>query len=388
MSCDNSTKRFIVAGGGTGGHIYPALAISKELLKRHKGSELLYIGGSNGMEKDLVPREGIEFTGITVAGFKRKISFQTVVTIAKAGKGFFQSLSLVKKFNPDVVIGTGGYVSGPVLLAAIVLRKPIVIHEQNVYPGATNRMLAKQARVAAISWEESRKYLNGADKVVFTGNPVREDILNAEKNESLKKMGLNPELPKILVFGGSQGAARINETVLKAAPQIMKDRKVQIVLVTGKNKYEETVKTAREMGINIQEGIKPNTLEKSFESTMIIVEYMYDMASAMASSDVVICRSGAITLAELTARGIPSILIPHPYVPDNVQEKNARALEAKGAARVIVNNDLTPKTLTQTLNSILQNKQIMDEMSKAAYSFGVRDSIDRVFEAVNSAMNK
>lgn len=388
MSSDNSAKRFIVAGGGTGGHIYPAIAISKEMLKRYRGSELLYIGGANGMEKDLVPREGLNFTGITVAGFKRKVSLQAFVTVAKAGKGFFQSLSLIRKFRPDVVIGTGGYVSGPVLLAAVVLKKPIVIHEQNVYPGATNRMLVKHAEVAAISWEESRKYLEKAKNVVFTGNPVRTDILEADRQTSTEKMGLVPGVPKVLVFGGSQGAARINEVVLKAAPQIMKEHKVQIVLVTGKTKYDEVVNTAQSMGINIQKGMEPGRKSRLSESVMVITDYMYDMASAMASSDMVICRSGAITLAELTARGIPSILIPHPYVPDNVQEKNARALEAKGAARVIVNDEFTPERLAHEVNCILEDDKLMDKMSKAAYSLGVRDSLSRVSDAVALALKK
>lgn len=388
MSSDNSAKRFIVAGGGTGGHIYPAIAISKEMLKRYRGSELLYIGGANGMERDLVPREGLNFTGITVAGFKRKVSLQAFVTVAKAGKGFFQSLSLIRKFRPDVVIGTGGYVSGPVLLAAVVLKKPIVIHEQNVYPGATNRMLVKHAEVAAISWEESRKYLEKAKNVVFTGNPVRTDILDADRQTSIEKMGLVPGVPKVLVFGGSQGAARINEVVLKAAPQIMKEHKVQIVLVTGKTKYDEVVNTAQSMGINIQKGMEPGRKSRLSESVMVITDYMYDMASAMASSDMVICRSGAITLAELTARGIPSILIPHPYVPDNVQEKNARALEAKGAARVIVNDEFTPERLAQEVNCILEDDKLMVRMSKAAYSLGVRDSLSRVSDAIALALKK
>lgn len=388
MSSDNSAKRFIVAGGGTGGHIYPAIAISKEMLKRYRGSELLYIGGANGMERDLVPREGLNFTGITVAGFKRKVSLQAFVTVAKAGKAFFQSLSLIRKFRPDVVIGTGGYVSGPVLLAAVVLKKPIVIHEQNVYPGATNRMLVKHAEVAAISWEESRKYLEKAKNVVFTGNPVRTDILDADRQTSIEKMGLVPGVPKVLVFGGSQGAARINEVVLKAAPQIMKEHKVQIVLVTGKTKYDEVVNTAQSMGINIQKGMEPGRKSRLSESVMVITDYMYDMASAMASSDMVICRSGAITLAELTARGIPSILIPHPYVPDNVQEKNARALEAKGAARVIVNDEFTPERLAHEVNCILEDDKLMVRMSKAAYSLGVRDSLSRVSDAIALALKK
>ena len=388
MSSDNSAKRFIVAGGGTGGHIYPAIAISKEMLKRYRGSELLYIGGANGMERDLVPREGLNFTGITVAGFKRKVSLQAFVTVAKAGKGFFQSLSLIRKFRPDVVIGTGGYVSGPVLLAAVVLKKPIVIHEQNVYPGATNRMLVKHAEVAAISWEESRKYLEKAKNVVFTGNPVRTDILDADRQTSIEKMGLVPGVPKVLVFGGSQGAARINEVVLKAAPQIMKEHKVQIVLVTGKTKYDEVVNTAQSMGINIQKGMEPGRKSRLSESVMVITDYMYDMASAMASSDMVICRSGAITLADLTARGSPSILIPHPYVPDNVQEKNARALEAKGAARVIVNDEFTPERLAHEVNCILEDDKLMVRMSKAAYSLGVRDSLSRVSDAIALALKK
>ena len=340
------------------------------------------------MERDLVPREGLNFTGITVAGFKRKVSLQAFVTVAKAGKGFFQSLSLIRKFRPDVVIGTGGYVSGPVLLAAVVLKKPIVIHEQNVYPGATNRMLVKHAEVAAISWEESRKYLEKAKNVVFTGNPVRTDILDADRQTSIEKMGLVPGVPKVLVFGGSQGAARINEVVLKAAPQIMKEHKVQIVLVTGKTKYDEVVNTAQSMGINIQKGMEPGRKSRLSESVMVITDYMYDMASAMASSDMVICRSGAITLAELTARGIPSILIPHPYVPDNVQEKNARALEAKGAARVIVNDEFTPERLAHEVNCILEDDKLMVRMSKAAYSLGVRDSLSRVSDAIALALKK
>ncbi len=198
-------KRFLLAGGGTGGHIYPALAIARELLARHPGAEILFIGGTRGLEGELIPREGFAFRAISVSGFRRSLSLDTLATAARAGLGVAQSLAVVSQFRPDAAIGTGGYASGPAMLASSWLGVPMLIHEQNVVPGAVNRMLSGRAAIVAISWEESRKYLKRPDSAVLTGNPVRPEVIAATREDGLTSFGLDGSRPTVLAFGGSQG---------------------------------------------------------------------------------------------------------------------------------------------------------------------------------------
>lgn len=373
-------KRFLLAGGGTGGHIYPALSIGRELLARFPDAEILFVGGRRGLEGDLVPKAGFEFRAITVSGFERKLSLDTVATAGRAVAGLFQSIAIVRKFRPNVAVGTGGYASGPVMLAAAMMGVPVVIHEQNVVPGATNRLLSRWAKTVALSWDESKKYLARPERSVLTGNPIRPEIMTAEREESAASFGLDPRHPTVLAFGGSQGARKINTAFIGALPSLVAQHKAQFMLATGSDKFEESMDLATRLGLRAT--ISSDGIGRSDSGDIIIMPYIYNMPQALACADLVICRAGAITIAELAARGVPALLIPHPHVPDNVQEKNARAMEARGAARVILDGDLDPAVLESEIGSLLSRASALREMAEAARGVGQPDAVRKVADCV------
>jgi len=377
-------RRFLLAGGGTGGHIYPALAIARELLARYPGSEVLFVGGTRGLESELIPREGFAFRAITVSGFKRRLSPDTLATVARAGWGVAQSLSIVARFSPDVAIGTGGYASGPAMLAASWLGVPVLIHEQNVVPGATNRMLSGRAAIVAISWEESRKFLKRPDRAVLTGNPVRPEVITATREEGLASLGLDGSRLTVLAFGGSQGSASINHAFIGALPALRARVNAQFVLATGKDKFSESVAFARDAGVPVV--VSSNGIARSERGDIILMPYIYNMPQALACADLALTRSGAITLAELAVRGVPQVLVPHPLVPDNVQEKNARAMERRGAARVILDSELEPAVLAGVVGSLLADHRAMHAMADAARSAGIPDAGGLVADCVERIM--
>ncbi|MCR4425743.1 MAG: UDP-N-acetylglucosamine--N-acetylmuramyl-(pentapeptide) pyrophosphoryl-undecaprenol N-acetylglucosamine transferase, partial [Firmicutes bacterium] len=286
----------LLAGGGTGGHIYPALAVGKALARRHPEARVLFVGSAHGLERDLVPREGFDFRPIVVSGFKRELSPGLVVTVGKAAVGLVQSLAIVGSFRPDVVVGTGGYASGPVVLAAVILGVPTVIHEQNVVPGATNRFLSRYARVVAISWEESRKSLALPSRAVLTGNPIRPEVLRATREEGIKALGLRPNFRTVLAFGGSQGSERINDALIRALPALAEKKGVQYLLSTGRRNYDRVIALARDLGLPVRSS-SDGGIPESAGGDIIVAPYIYNMPLALACADLVISRSGAITLA-------------------------------------------------------------------------------------------
>lgn len=377
-------KRFLFAGGGTGGHIYPALAIARELLARFPGSETLFVGGMRGLESELIPREGFAFRAICVSGFRRRLSLDTLATAARAGWGVAQSLSIVARFRPDAAIGTGGYASGPAMLAASWLGVPVLIHEQNVVPGATNRMLSGRAAIVAVSWEESRRYLKRPDSAVLTGNPVRPEVITATREEGLAAFGLDGSRPTVLAFGGSQGSASINRAFIGALPTLLARGNAQFVLATGKDKFSQSVALARDVGVPV--AISSDGIARSERGDIIIMPYIYNMPQALACTDLALTRSGAITLAELAVRGVPALLAPHPNVPDNVQEKNARAMERRGAARVIVDRDLEPAALVSAVGSLIADPGALRAMADASRSAGMPDAGGRAADCVERIM--
>ncbi|MEA4882927.1 MAG: undecaprenyldiphospho-muramoylpentapeptide beta-N-acetylglucosaminyltransferase [Clostridia bacterium] len=378
--------RFILAGGGTGGHIYPAISIGRELLSRHPGAEILFVGGDRGLERDLVPREGFPFRAIRVSGFRRKLSADTIATAFRAVQGVFQSVAIIRGFRPTAVIGTGGYASGPVGLAAVLLGCPLIIHEQNVVPGVTNRMLSRSAQTVAISWEESRRFLRRPERAVLTGNPIRADVMSASRDEGIRSLGLNPRRKVVLAFGGSQGSETINKAFIAAAAgrELRCDHGVQLVLACGKGKFDTAVRLAGAAELPVIVG--PDGIGRSGSGDLILMPYIYNMPQALACADLVVSRSGAITLAELAARGVPAVLVPHPYVPDNVQEKNARAMAARGAARVILDRDLTPESLTAHVVSLISSPSALRQMGDSARAAGIPDATARVADCVERAV--
>lgn len=353
--------RIVLTGGGTGGHIYPALAVAKQCSVEYPESEFLYIGGEKGLEKSLVPKENIPFEAINITGFRRKITTDNIKTVVRFLRGVRTSKKLLRQFNPDVIIGTGGYVCGPVVYAAAKLGIPSLIHEQNAIPGLTNRFLSKYVNTVAVSFEDSEKAFPGVKRVVYTGNPRATTVSEADYKLGLASLGL-PEGSKIvLVVGGSGGAKAINDAMIQMSPLLHSLEHIHFVYVTGERYYESTVE-------QIQSRIG------KLPSNLMVLPYVHNMPEVLACTSLIINRAGASFLAEITALGIPSILIPSPNVTNNHQEKNARQLERAGAAEVILEADIKGEHIFGVIQSIIEDKTKHQLMSDASRSLGKPDS--------------
>ncbi|WP_374721956.1 undecaprenyldiphospho-muramoylpentapeptide beta-N-acetylglucosaminyltransferase [Peribacillus tepidiphilus] len=363
--------KIVVSGGGTGGHIYPALALIREIKKQQKDCTFLYIGTQQGLESKLVPRENIPFKSIHITGFKRKLSFENIKTIVRFLKGVQESKKILKEFGADVVIGTGGYVCGPVVYAAAKLGIPTIIHEQNSVPGLTNKFLSKYVDKIAVCFEEAKNYFP-KEKTILTGNPRASEVLNQDGEKGLRSVGLDPHRAAVLIVGGSRGARPINEAVLKVMSELG-EKPYQVLYVTGDVHYEKVSEEIRLIG-------NP--------SNVVIKPFVHNMPEVLAGVDLTVARAGATTLAELTALGIPSILIPSPYVTNNHQEKNARALVSHGAAEILLEKDLSGKSLVSMIDSILLDNEKLHSMKTAAKKQGIQDAADRLFHLIKELTKK
>ena len=363
--------KIAVSGGGTGGHIYPALALIREIQKKDENVEFLYIGTEKGLESKLVPRENIPFKSIHITGFKRKISFENVKTILRFLKGVRDSKKMLKEFKPDVVIGTGGYVCGPVVYAAAKMGIPTIVHEQNSVPGLTNKFLSRYVDKIAICFEEAREFFP-EQKVVLTGNPRASEVLGQDGIKGRLSAGLKLKIPTVLIFGGSRGARPINEAVVKSLAELS-GKSYQVLYVTGDVHFEDVQKEVELVG-------NPENV--------IIKPFIHNMPEVLSGVDLTVARAGATTLAELTSLGIPSILIPSPYVTDNHQEKNARALSENGAARLLLEKDLTGPKLVESIDHILGNEDKLVDMKKAAKKLGIPDAAQRLYRLMEELAKK
>lgn len=354
--------KIVVSGGGTGGHIYPALALIREIQKENIDAEFLYIGTEQGLEGNLVPRENIPFKSIHISGFKRKLSVDNIKTIYRFIKGVADSKKMLKEFKADVVIGTGGYVCGPVVYAAAKLGIPTIIHEQNSVPGLTNKFLSRYVNKVAICFEEARSFFP-SEKVVFTGNPRASEVLEQDGVKGRLSVGLKLDEPAVLIFGGSRGAKPINEAVVKSLSEFG-NKPYQILYITGDVHFNAVLKEVELVGNPTNVIIKP---------------FVHNMPEVLAGIDLTVSRAGATTLAELTSLGIPSILIPSPYVTNNHQEKNALALSEHGAAKLLVEKELTSKKLVEEIDRILLDQEQLAAMKKSAKELGVQDAAARLY---------
>ncbi|WP_334071900.1 MULTISPECIES: undecaprenyldiphospho-muramoylpentapeptide beta-N-acetylglucosaminyltransferase [Paenibacillus] len=361
--------RVVLSGGGTGGHIYPALAVASRCAAEFPESEFLYIGGQRGLESTLVPKTGIPFEAIDITGFRRKLSFENMKTVIRFLKGVGRSKQLLREFKPDVVIGTGGYVCGPVVYAAAKLGIPSIIHEQNAVPGLTNRFLSKYVSTVAVSFEGSEQAFPGVKHVIYTGNPRATTVFEADKNKGFASLGLSQGSSIVLVVGGSGGAKAINRVMIEMAPFVRNLSHLAFVYVTGEAYYEPT---RRE--IQAQTGGIPKNL--------MIKPYVHEMPEVLAATSLIVNRAGASFLAEMTSLGIPSILIPSPNVTNNHQEKNARTLEKAGAARVILEPDLNGQRLFSSIKEIVSNPGLHASMSEASRKLGKPESAGLIVEEI------
>ena len=356
----------LFAGGGTAGHINPALAIAGYLKEKHPDARISYIGTENKLESILVPQKNYEFYTIDVAGFKRSLSPNGIAHNVSAVKKAVASSIKVKKMlcelKPDIVVGTGGYVSGPVVKQAQKLGIKTVIHEQNAFPGVTTKMLAPNADEVLLAMPDAKKYLKLKKEPVITGNPIRSEITKISREEARERLHIDNK-PLLLSFGGSLGARPINEAVLGLINN--NNGEYHHIHATGKLGYQTMMSTLS---------------KKKLSDEIVIREYIDDMDVCLAAADLVICRAGAITLSELSVCAKPSVLIPSPYVAENHQYHNAMTLKRAGGAEVIEEKNLTPETLCNTVNKLIFNKTRLEKMSKAAAKNAIMDTNERIYE--------
>jgi UDP-N-acetylglucosamine--N-acetylmuramyl-(pentapeptide) pyrophosphoryl-undecaprenol N-acetylglucosamine transferase len=351
--------RVIIAAGGTGGHIFPGIAIAREFKRRDPATEILFVGTARGLESKIVPREGFDLELIKVGALKGVRLFERIKSLSGLPMSFLAARRILKRFKPSVVIGIGGYSSGPTLLVACLSRIPTMVVEPNAMPGFTNRALARFVDAAALSFADAQKYFG--ERGVVTGNPVRLDFARIQKKVRDDKL-------RVLIFGGSQGARAINEAMVGALP-LLSSRKKQLAIThqTGEADFEATRRAYAQAGFDGAD-VKP---------------FIHDMADQFARADVLICRSGATTAAEVAAAGKAAIFIPFPFATDDHQRRNAEAFERMGAGRMIIQKELTPARLAEELNQLMDHPEEIDQMENASQGLGHVDSTER---AVDLAM--
>lgn len=360
--------KYVVTGGGTGGHIYPALAIAKTILKHEPEAEILYIGTKHGLEAEIVPREGFRFESIRIQGFRRKLSKDTIKSACMIFKGMRDARRILKEFNPNIVIGTGGYVCGPVVYQASRLNIPTMIHESNAFPGITNKILAKKVDKILVSFEEASKRFNKPNQTVLTGNPIREDFLKVTKEEANRVIDKIEGKKLIFSFGGSGGQKSINLAVLNLIKQF-ENSQYQLIHVTGKNRYEDFMKLVDDNHIEINKQVK-------------ILPYMYAMPEVMKLSDLVIISAGALGISEVTAMGVPAIVVPKAYTAENHQEYNAKVIHDNNAGKMILEKDLSSDSLWETINEILQDEEKYKKMVKNSIRISEVKATEQIYKEI------
>lgn len=374
MSQENGKLKVLLSGGGTGGHIYPALALADRLKEINNQVEFLYIGTERGLESTVVPNAGYDFKSIKVEGFRRKLNKDGIIYNVKSVYYFLSSLSkakaMIKDFAPDVVVGTGGYVCAPVLYQAARLGVLTIIHEQNSVAGITNKFLARFVDKIAICFKEAKdQFPKQQEKIVFTGNPRAQEVANVQADGELSRLGLDPNKPSAIIFGGSRGAYAINQAFLKAYPELAK-RDYQTLFVPGSANYPDFVKELIDR-------------YGDMASNQVFIEpYIDRMPQVFKEIDLVVCRSGATTLAEITALGLPSILIPSPNVTEDHQTKNAMSLVDEQAALMIKEPDLTDDKLLAEMDRLMDDESYRSKMANQAKNMGTPTASDDIIRVM------
>lgn len=371
--------KVIIAAAGTGGHINPAIAIANKIKEEDKKSDIIFIGTTRGLENSLVPRAGFKLKTIEAYGLSKKISIDNIKKMYRTYKGYGEAKKIIKEFKPDVVIGTGGYICGATILAAHKLGIPTVLHESNSFPGKAIKMLAKKTDTILVSFEDAENRIKNAKKIVFTGTPVKikkMDYNISERKAILKQAGLKEDKPIVLIFGGSQGAKKINETILG----IIKDKKnkeYQVIWATGPKQYDV-----------IKQELEDNNISINNISNFKIFPYIYNMEEIMNISDLIVSRSGAMTITEISNLGKPSILVPLPNVSGNHQLYNAKVLEKIQAAKIILNDELDENKLNGEIEKIVLSKDKMNEMGKNALKASTKDVENKIYNEIKKLIKE
>lgn len=365
-------KRILLAAGGTGGHINPALAVGGYIREHYPDAKILFVGTPDKMEARLVPQAGFDFKSIEMSGFQRDMSLQGIKdnlsTLSKLAKSLPKAKAIIKEFNPDVAVGFGGYASGPIIRAAVKCGVPAAVHEQNAFPGVTNKLLSKKVNTVMLTTQAAKEYFPEKAHCVVTGLPVRGEMLKADRDFSRAQLGVDSR-PLILSMGGSLGARSINEAVKELILKRYKDKKCFFLHATGSNG------TAMIDELN-------GEIDLSQNKHVMLREYIDDMDVCMSAADIVICRAGASTISELQVMGKASVLIPYPYAAENHQYFNAKDLADNNAAILIEEKDLSGEKLVSLIDLLISNMDKVREYGENAKKMAVTDASKRITDCL------
>ena len=363
----------IIAAAGTGGHINPGIAIANKIMKEEPKSKVIFVGTSRGLENDLVPRAGYELKHINAYGFNRHINIDNIKKFIKTLRSAKEAKKIIKEFDPDIVIGTGGYITAVVGYSAKKCKKPVILHESNAFPGMAVKMLEKKADTILVGFEDAKTRLVKAKNVVVTGTPTKiknKNLQDFEKKVVLSNYKFKNDYPTLLVFGGSQGSKTINEALINIITN-NKNSNYNIIWSTGSGGYDTVKEEFENKDMNI------NNIENAR-----IIPYIYNMDEILNAVDMVVCRSGAMTITEISNVGKPAIFIPFPYATENHQEFNAKVLEKVGAAKIILDKDLNGDILHDEVEKIISNPQQMKEMGKKAKENAIQDVEEKIYNEI------
>lgn len=372
--------RFVLTCGGTAGHINPALAVAGRLRELMPDAEFLFLGAEGKMEMDLVPRAGYEIKPLKITNIARGHSLRTLAhnldTLKNVVGSEHEAYWILKRYKPDAVIGTGGYVCYPVLAAAAALKIPTLVHESNALPGLTTRMLAGKVDAILVGFEESRKYYPAPDKVAVTGTPVRGEFSRYTKDMARAELGLDPKQPLVVSVWGSLGSGHMNAILTEMLPRLRGQERFRLIHSVGSRDHADFLKTLAERHLD------PAACNVDAR------EYIFDMPRVIAAADLIMCRAGASTLAELTYMGKPVLIVPSPNVTDGHQEKNARVLERAGGAKVFLEGEFDADTLLQEIERLLGSPGELAAMSKAMAALSVPDATDKIVDRILSLIRR
>ena len=371
----NKLNRVIFTCGGTAGHINPAIALAQRIAKENPETEFLFVGAERGLEKDLVPKAGYAFETVHISSFHRSVKPQEIEHNLISGYNLLrapgEAKAILRHFRPDVVIGTGGYASYPVVKAAAKAGIPTTVHESNMVPGLTTQLLEPHADRIMVGFEACRQHYKHPEKVIVTGTPVRGDFFALTRAEAKEKLGVADGRPLIVSFWGSLGASGMNRQMADFMALEAEKEPFHHIHAAGKSGYPVLQQLLREKNVQLEQ-----------HPALQLREYIYDMACVMRAADLVICRAGASTISELTALGVPALIVPSPYVTNNHQEKNARMLERAGGAVVLLEQDSSGQELFRAACGILHDSARQAEMETAMASLGIRDATERIYQTI------
>lgn len=374
------SKRVLFTCGGTAGHVNPAIALAQLMAEHDPKTVFLFVGAERGLEKDLVPKAGYAFRTVHISSFHRSFKPREIrhnlISLGNLVRSPGEARRILRDFQPDVVIGTGGYASFPLVKQAAKTGIPTAVHESNMVPGLTTEMLEPFADRIMVGFEACRQHYRHPEKVVVTGTPVREDFFALTREQAKARLGVDDGRPLIVSFWGSLGAAGMNRQMVEFLALEAAKEPFHHIHAAGGGNREVLVGSLRERGVALEA-----------HPSLDLREYIYDMAVVLRAADLVICRAGASTISELTALGVPALMVPSPYVTNNHQEKNARALEAAGGAVVLVEGECTGQKLFQTACGILRDEERRQEMETAMAALGIRDAGERILETVRQLMD-